>query len=121
LRWGFRRRGTGPGIQAAGYGSAPWGPTPRVGGGKPVPVLPADAPPERAKELGRRCRDLGLEPLMMFAGVYPDAPNHLDALKSRVRQAAAAAVPQVLTFGSTQKGRADARRLGGQVKVSGPQ
>src|SRR5262245_12258461 len=63
------------GIQAAGYRYVAWGTTHQEGGGKPVPVLPADAPPERAKELGRRCRDLGLEPLMMFAGVYPDAPN----------------------------------------------
>ena len=38
-----------------------------------MPVIAADAPPEQAKELGKKCRDLGLEPLMMFSGVYPEA------------------------------------------------
>jgi sugar phosphate isomerase/epimerase len=71
-------------------------------------VLAGDAAPEQARELGRRCRDLGLEPLMMFSGVYPEAPDGLEVLKSRDRQAAAAGVPQVLTFGHTKGGN---RRL----------
>jgi sugar phosphate isomerase/epimerase len=41
---------------------------------------------------------------MMFSGVYPEARNHLDVLKNRIRQAAAASVAQVLTFGHTQRG-----------------
>jgi sugar phosphate isomerase/epimerase len=93
------------GIQTAGYRYVAWGTTHQESdGARPVPVLAADAAPERARELGRRCRDLGLEPLMMFSGVYPEAPDGLEVLKSRVRQAAAGGVLQVLTFGHTKGG-----------------
>src|SRR4051794_13103057 len=60
------------GLKDAGYRYVAWGTTHKEADGKSAPVLAADAPPERAKELGQRCRDLGMEPLMMFAGVYPD-------------------------------------------------
>ena len=73
-----------------------WGTTHKEDGGKPVPVLAPDAPPERAKELAARCRDLGLEPLMMFSTIYPEAANALEVLTHRLRQAGAARVPQVL-------------------------
>ena len=97
------------GIKTAGYGYVAWGTTHQEGGGaKPVPVLAGDAAPEEARDLGKRCRDLGLEPLMMFSGVYPEAPDALEVLKSRIRQAAAGGVPQVLTFGHTKGGN---RRL----------
>jgi sugar phosphate isomerase/epimerase len=66
--------------------------------------MAADAPAERAKELAARCRDMGLEPVMMFSIVYPEAPNGLEVLQQRIRQAAAARMPQVLTFGHTQGG-----------------
>src|SRR5689334_6467850 len=106
------------GLKEAGYRYVAWRTTHKEDGGKPVPVLPADAPPERAKELGRRCRDLGLEPLMMVSGVYPEAANHRDVLTSRIRQAAAAGVPQVLTFGSPRGG--DRNRWVEQFKALGP-
>src|SRR4051794_256156 len=51
------------GIRGAGYRYVAWGTTHEEDGGK-VPVLAHDAPTGRAKELGNRCRDLGLEPLM---------------------------------------------------------
>src|SRR5262245_1976460 len=54
------------GIKDAGYKFVAWGTAHKEEGGKQVPVMPADAPPEKAKELAKRCRDLGLEPLMMF-------------------------------------------------------
>src|SRR5947209_1793875 len=108
------------GLKGAGYRFVAWGTSHKEADGKQVPVLPPDAPPDRAKELGRQCRDLGLEPLMMFSGVYPDAANHLDVLKSRVRQAAAAGVPQVLTFGNTNAERSDRRRWVEQFKALGP-
>jgi sugar phosphate isomerase/epimerase len=92
------------GIKAAGYRYVAWGTTHREADGKQVPVVAADAPPEKAKELGKRCRDLGLEPLMMFSGVYPEAKNGLEVLKQRILQASAAGVPQVLTFGHTKGG-----------------
>ena len=63
-----------------------------------------DAPPEKARELAKRCRDLGLEPLMMFSNIYPENPRGLEVLTQRVKQAAAAGIPQVLTFGHTEGG-----------------
>jgi sugar phosphate isomerase/epimerase len=108
------------GLQGAGYRYVAWGTTHQEANGKPAPVMPPDAPPERAKELGRRCRDLGLEPLMMFSGVYPDAANHLDVMKNRIRQAAAAGVPQVLTFGNTNRERTDRKRWVEHFKALGP-
>jgi sugar phosphate isomerase/epimerase len=86
------------GLQKAGYRFVAWGTNHKENGGKPKPVLADDAPPEEAKELGKHCRDLGLEPVMMF-GPPPENPQ---ALKHRVRQAAAAHVSQVLTMGRTK-------------------
>src|SRR5438128_1684553 len=74
------------GLQKAGYRFVAWGTNHKENGGKPKPVLTNDAPPDQAKELAKRCRDLGLEPVMMFG----PAPEDLQALKQRVRQAAAA-------------------------------
>src|SRR5262245_9347824 len=85
------------GIKGAGYRYVAWGTTHRDGSAN-VPVVAGDAPPERAKDLARRCRDMGLEPLMMF-GPPPDEP---EALRHRIRQAAAGGVPQVLTMGNTR-------------------
>jgi sugar phosphate isomerase/epimerase len=90
------------GIQAAGYGHVAWGTTHKETDGKSVALLAPDAPPQKARELAARCRDLGLEPLLLFSGIYPEAPNAIEVLTSRVRQAAAAGVPQVLTFGHTE-------------------
>ncbi len=92
------------GIKGAGYHHVAWGTTHREEGGKSVPVLAADAPPEKARDLGKRCRDLGLEPVMMFSGIYPEAKNGLEVLQQRLKQASAARVPQVLTFGHTRGG-----------------
>jgi sugar phosphate isomerase/epimerase len=85
------------GLKAAGYRYVAWGTT-HVENGERVPVLAPDAPLDRAKELGRRCRDLGLEPLLMFG----PSPENVEALKQRVRQAASAGVGQVLTMGTTR-------------------
>jgi sugar phosphate isomerase/epimerase len=92
------------GIKAAGYQYVAWGTTHQEADGRRVPVMAADAPPQKAKELGQRCRDMGLEPLMMFSIVYPEASNGLEILSNRIRQAAAAGIPQVLTFGHTKGG-----------------
>jgi sugar phosphate isomerase/epimerase len=92
------------GIRAAGYRYVAWGTRHVEAGGKQVPVLAADAPPARARELAARCRDMGLEPVMMFSDIYPEAKNGLEVLRSRILQAAAARVPQVLTFGHTRGG-----------------
>jgi sugar phosphate isomerase/epimerase len=67
-------------------------------------VLARDAAPEKAKELAKKCRDMGLEPVMMFSGIYPEAKDGLEVLTQRLKQAGAAGVPQVLTFGHTKGG-----------------
>jgi sugar phosphate isomerase/epimerase len=41
---------------------------------------------------------------MMFSGVYPEAKNGLEVLKNRIKQASAAGIGQVLTFGHTRGG-----------------
>ena len=93
------------GIKSAGFAYVAWGTSHReTGGDQRVPVMPDDAPPKKARQLAVRCRDLGLEPLMMFSGVYPEADNGLPILTNRIQQAAAAGIPQVLTFGHTQGG-----------------
>jgi sugar phosphate isomerase/epimerase len=92
------------GIKAAGYSFVAWGTTHNEGDKKNTPVLAADAPPDRAKELAKQCRDMGLEPVMMFSGIYPEAKDGLTVLKNRILQAGAAGVPQVLTFGHTKGG-----------------
>ncbi|MFO0804860.1 MAG: sugar phosphate isomerase/epimerase [Gemmataceae bacterium] len=91
------------GIKAAGYKFVAWGTTHKENG-KDVPVIAKDAAPAAAKELGKRCRDMGLEPVMMFAGVYPEAKDGFEVHKQRLLQAGAAGVPHVLTFGHTKGG-----------------
>ena len=92
------------GIKSAGYRYVAWGTRHVEADGKRVPVMASDAPPAKAKDLGRRCRDLGLKPLMMFSGIYPENPKGLEVLTHRLKQAAAAGIPHVLTFGHTKGG-----------------
>ncbi len=91
------------GIKSAGYQYVALGTTHAVDG-KQVPILKNEDSPERAKEIGAKCRDAGLEPLMMFSMVYPENAAGLEVLKNRLKQAAAAKIPQVLTFGHTKGG-----------------
>ena len=91
------------GIKAAGYLYVAWGVTHRENG-KDVPVVAPDASPAAAKELAGRCRGMGLDPVLMFSTVYPEAKDGFDVLKQRLLQAGAAGVPQVLTFGHTKGG-----------------
>jgi sugar phosphate isomerase/epimerase len=90
------------GIKSAGYQYVAWGTTHReTGESRGAPVMPPDAPPAKAKELGQRCRDTGLTPLMMFSTIYPEDAKGPEVLTSRIKQAQAAGIPQVLTFGHT--------------------
>jgi sugar phosphate isomerase/epimerase len=91
------------GLRTAGYAYVAWGTT-HLEDGKNVPILAADAAVGRAKDLSSRCRDMGLEPVMMFSGIYPEAKDGFEVLRQRVLQAAAGRVPQVLTFGHTRGG-----------------
>ncbi len=96
------------GIKSAGYDFVAWGTSHQESaGGKPVPVMATDAPIGKARELGNRCRDAGLKPLMMFSTVYPEHKDGLAVLTHRLKQAAAGEVPQVLTFGHTKGGNRD--------------
>lgn len=95
-RFPFKRALTG--LQSAGYRHVAWSAAHDEGSGQRVPVLAPDAPVERAKDLGKVCRDLGLDPVMIFG----PSPEALDALKHRVRQAEAAGIAQVLTMGTTR-------------------
>lgn len=106
------------GIKSAGYEYVAWGVRHREATGEMVPVMADDAPPERAKSLALRCRDMGLEPLMMFSTIYPEHPQGVAVLTHRIKQAAAAKIRQVLTFGHTQGGN---RKLWVErLKVLGP-
>ena len=107
------------GIKAAGYRFVAWGTSHReTPGGERIPVMSIDAPPSRARELAKQCRDLGLEPLMMFSTVYPEAPEGLKVLTQRIEQASAAKIPQVLTFGHTEGG--NRKRWIERFKTLGP-
>src|SRR5262245_14800796 len=68
---------------------------------KAVPLMPPDGPIAKAKEIGQRCRDLGLTPLLMFSGIYPEDPKGMKVLTQRIKQAAAGGIGHVLTFGHT--------------------
>jgi hypothetical protein len=91
------------GIKGAGFRYVAWGVTHREGG-EAVPVMAEDASLETAKALATKCRDLGLEPVMMFSTVYPEHPRGLTVLTQRIKQARAAGIGQVLTFGHTKGG-----------------
>src|SRR5262249_28451804 len=69
------------------------------------PVLAVDAPPADAKRLAARCRDMGLQPVMMFATVQLEEANAAEAHLKRIDQAAAAGIPFLLTFGRTTAGQ----------------
>jgi len=94
------------GIKAAGYKFVAWGTSHREDptSKERTPVMATDAPPARARELGAKCRDLGLEPVMMFSTVYPEHAQALEILTNRIKQAAAAGIEHVLTFGHTRGG-----------------
>jgi len=92
------------GIQAAGFQYVAWGVTHREANGQQIPVMAEDASPESSKILAARCRDMGLEPIMMFSTIYPEHAKGLAVLTHRIKQASAAGIGQVLTFGHTQGG-----------------
>lgn len=112
------------GIKSAGYRYVAWGTSHREEGRKDEPVLAPDAAPDKARDLARRCREMGLEPLMMFSNIYPEHDDAERVLTQRVRQAAAAGIPQVLTFGHTEGGKHSVwverfRKLGPIAKYEG--
>jgi sugar phosphate isomerase/epimerase len=95
------------GIKSAGYAYVAWGTSHKDADGKSKPVITSDASAGEAKELAKRCTDLGLQPVMIFSGVYPENDGAIEILKQRVLQAEAAGIGQVLTFGHTEGGKSD--------------
>src|SRR5262249_9570710 len=51
-----------------------------AGEAKTAPVMPPDGPLAKSKEIGQRCRDLGLTPVLMFSGIYPEDPKGVEVL-----------------------------------------
>ena len=93
------------GIKSAGYDYVAWGTSHReTPGGKRIELIAVDDPASKAKQLGRQCRDRGLEPRMMFSRVYVAAEDSVPAHTKRIEQAAAAGIGFLLTFGHIEKG-----------------
>lgn len=95
------------GIAKAGHRYLGWGTTHVEASGERKPVIAPEAPPSQARRLARRCRDLGLEPVMMFAAVNVEAPEAITVHARRIEQAAAAGIPFIITFGQTRPGSYD--------------
>lgn len=87
------------GIKSAGYEYVAWGVTHQK-----QPVIDVKAKPQEAEQIATRCRNMGLEPVMMFSTVHLEEPQALDAHLRRIEQAAAARIPFLLTFGRTRPG-----------------
>jgi sugar phosphate isomerase/epimerase len=94
------------GIVRAGFRYIAWGTT-HMEGGTRRPALDVKAPPSEAKSLASRCRDAGVEPVMMFSTVQLEETGALEAHLRRIEQASAARVPFLLTFGRTAAGQYD--------------
>lgn len=92
------------GVKNAGFRHVAWGVKHLEDDGKQQPVMPEDAPIQTAKSLGKKCRDMGLDPIMMFSTIYPESPRGLEVLTHRIKQASSAGIGQVLTFGHTAGG-----------------
>jgi sugar phosphate isomerase/epimerase len=106
------------GIRTAGYRYVAWGVTHKDTAGQQRPALDVNAPVAQAATLAARCRDLGLEPVMMFSTVFLEEPEAADAHRRRIAQAAAAKIPYLLTFGRTRPGEYE--RVVACLKAIGP-
>lgn len=107
------------GIRSAGYDFVAWGTTHRDADREARPVIAEDATPDAARELASKCRDAGLAPVMLFSGIYPEAKYAVEVFTHRIRQASAAGIRQVLTFGHTEEG-GDRRLWVERFKKLGP-
>src|SRR5262245_2041772 len=79
---------TSSGIQSAGYKLVGWGTTHKDADGRSLRGMAADAAPHKAKQLGNRCGEVGLTPLMMYSGIHPEAKDAVAVFTSGMRQAA---------------------------------
>lgn len=112
------------GIASAGYKYVAWGTTHKNSPGQKDPVIAATASAADAKRLSGRCRDLGLQPVMMFSEIYVAAPEAVPVHTRRIEQAAAAGMKFLLTFGAIQPGQQETwirnlKELGPVARASG--
>ena len=87
------------GIKNAGYRYVGWGTA-----HERVPVMDNDAPPATARLLAAKCREMGLEPVIMFSTVNVEAPDSVAKHRRKLEQAGAAGIPYLITFGKTTAG-----------------
>lgn len=106
------------GVVKAGYRNVAWGVTHKGSDGRERPAMAVDAPPSEAAALAGRCRDMGLDPVMMFSTVFLEEAGAAEAHQRRIAQAAAARIPYVLTFGRTRPGEYE--RVIACLKAIGP-
>jgi sugar phosphate isomerase/epimerase len=92
------------GIKSAGYRYVAWGVTHTDKSGTRKPMLAVEAPAAEAGKIASRCRDLELEPVMMFSTVDFEESNAPEAYRRRIDQAHAAKIPFIIVFGSTKPG-----------------
>ncbi|MCC6263446.1 MAG: TIM barrel protein [Bryobacterales bacterium] len=92
------------GIGNAGYRFVAWGVNHRESDGKQRPAMDLDAAPSVARALGARCRNMGLEPVMMFSTVNFEEPGAAEAYRKRIDQAQAAGIQNIIVFGKTTRG-----------------
>ncbi|MBI4907504.1 MAG: sugar phosphate isomerase/epimerase [Acidobacteria bacterium] len=90
------------GLAASGNKYVGWGPA-----HERKPTIEPDAPAAAAKPLAQQTRDLGLTPVLMFAGIYIDHADSIKVHTRRIEQAAAAGIPFLITFGHTATGAYD--------------
>ncbi|MGM0506895.1 MAG: sugar phosphate isomerase/epimerase family protein [Bacteroidota bacterium] len=95
------------GIRDAGYNAVMWGTTHVEANGERTPALDVNASTQEAADLAGRSRELGLEPVKMFSTILPDDEDAVSGLQSRIRQASAAGIRQILTFGPVRGGDPD--------------
>ena len=92
------------GIRSAGYQYVAWGTTHPDKAGVKQPVIAADASPKDSERLAARCKSLGLQPVMMFSGVNFEDSTAVQVYRSRIDQAKAAGIGQIIVFGKTSAG-----------------
>jgi len=80
------------GLRGAGYRYVAWGTT-HMDGGKRVPALAVDCRAGAGPRTRHHCRDLGLEPVMMFSGIYPEAKQRPGSAPPAHLASGAAKVP----------------------------
>jgi len=112
------------GIAGAGYRFVGWGTSHRNPAGQPISVMSFEAAPKEARQLATRCRDMGLEPVMMFSTVNVEAADSVEKHGRRIAQAAAAKIPYLITFGKTTPGEmapwiTNLKRLGPVARSAG--